>query len=137
MTRGVPNVVGPGSAALLLLLLGATVACGPESAVDALRDNVRSVCKLTLGPCNGEPPLGPEGEDLLASCVEARADDLGEEIREELGETCYRKYAEAYACAATWTCEDFHNREQSACVGINDEFEVECGFSPLIDRDDK
>lgn len=118
----------------MLLGVSAAVACGPESALDALADNVRAVCELAAGPCNYEPPLGPEDEEWLDMCVEVKAERIGGRIREEEGEGCYRRYAELYACAARWTCEDFRNREESACAALNDEFLAECGISPLIDR---
>lgn len=119
-----------------LLVVGTSGGCGPESAEEALADNVRVVCELGGGPCNYGGPLdSPGGQEWLDMCVEVKAREIGDRVREEEGEACFRKYAELYACAGKWTCEDFRNRENTPCAELNDEFAAECGFSPLLDRD--
>lgn len=116
-----------------LLIAGIGAGCGPKSAVEALPDNVGHVCELLGGPCNGAPPLdSPEDLEWLDMCVESQIEVGGGRIREEQGEPCFRKYAELYACAGKWTCDEYLQRVDDPCTEINDDFNAECGgLSPF------
>ena len=107
-------------------------ACGPESAVDSLRDNVRTVCTLGRGVCYGEGPV----VEAINGCVDVQA---GENRARAIamGNGCLQIYSDLFACAAMWTCDEyltFENEPNVPCHDLNLELETDCpGLSPFID----
>jgi hypothetical protein len=85
-----------------LLVLGTFFACGPESSIDALGKNVRAVCAMNHSLCYEQ---GVEDESV-DNCVELWATD-GRRRAIDAGEECLQIYADFFACAADWTCEEF------------------------------
>lgn len=122
------------SARKIIYLIAALLACGPESprsAIDALADNVRIVCTLERGVCYGEGPV----EDAIEHCVEVQAED-GRERALAMGNDCLHLYAEFYACAARWTCDDlltFLDTPTAPCQDLRASLNEECpGLSPIV-----
>ena len=120
---------------LMGLLAGLALAtggsCRPDPD-DAFAADVRVICEYVNGPCNGSSP-DPAAVD---ACVESKADDLMAKVREQ-GDDCVRQYAQLYACAAGWTCAEFHTflrEHEGPCLEIEEVFDQDCGgLSPFSD----
>lgn len=112
------------------------LACGPATAADELEENVRTVCELGRGTCYGEGVI----DEAVEACVEAQATE-GLRRARALGEACPDLYSRFFACAATWTCDDyleFVDTPTAPCQDLRTLMIEQCpGLSPFArDRDD-
>lgn len=105
------------------------LACGPESARDEFRDNVRTVCAMNEGICYEQDALEEEVDD----CVERWGDDSLEKAV-AMSDHCAQIYMNFFACAADWDCEDFLSFPEdktAPCQDQCEELNAECpGLSP-------
>jgi len=115
--------------------------CGPETAGEALEKNVRTVCIMGRALCYEQGVTVEDAEEPIEMCVEALAVERGERAR-VMSQHCFEIYADFFACAAKWTCEEFLMIPSDPavldfpCMDYRAGLNRDCpGLSPLGDND--